>query len=260
MPRHTQRIKVDAVRALGAKTILTGETFDDAYAAARALARAENAIFVPPFDDKGVIAGNATIAAEILRQHPGPLAAIFCAVGGGGLAAGVAAYVKAVRPEIKVIGVESADSAGLSASLAAGKIVTLPTVGFSPTRWRCGESAICLSPSRANVWTKSWSSTTTRSAPRLWTFTTTRAPSSSRRGRWRRPGLKRWAQGRRIKTARWRRLPAGANMNFDRLRFVAERAELGEQREGAFWGDNPRKAGQFSPFLQVAGAAANHGI
>ena len=253
MPRHTQRIKVDAVRALGAKTVLTGETFDDAYAAARALARAENAIFVPPFDDKGVIAGNATIAAEILRQHPGPLAAIFCAVGGGGLAAGIAAYVKAVRPEIKVIGVESADSAGLSASLAAGKIVTLPTVGFfadAVAVRRVGDLPFAIARECLDEVVVVDNDAVCAAIMDI--YNDTRAvvePSGALAA----AGLKRWAQGRRTKKGALAAIACGANMNFDRLRFVAERAELGEQREALFGATIPEKPGSFRRFCKLLG-------
>ena len=129
MPKQAQKIKIDAVTLLGAKVILKGENFDESYKEAARIAKEKKAVFIPPFDDIDIIAGNGTIAAEILRQHPAPLQAIFCPVGGGGLLAGIASYTKALRPDIKIIGVESEESACMKKSLNAGKRLTLSKVG-----------------------------------------------------------------------------------------------------------------------------------
>ena len=130
MPTTTPQIKVQAVANRGGEVVLAGESYDEAYAHAIELAQAEQLTFVHPFDDPDVIAGQGTIGMEILRQHPKPIHAIFCAIGGGGLAAGVAAYVKRVRPEIKVIGVETFDADAMKRSLEAGKRVRLDSVGL----------------------------------------------------------------------------------------------------------------------------------
>jgi threonine dehydratase len=130
MPVTAPAIKVSAVARLGAEVVLSGETYDDAHAEARALAARRGAAFVHAYDDLDVIAGQGTVAMEVLRQETGPIHAVFVPVGGGGLIAGVAAYVKRLRPEVRVIGVEPEDSAALHASLAASRRVTLPAVGL----------------------------------------------------------------------------------------------------------------------------------
>ena len=130
MPVTTPAIKIQAVKQLGGEVVLAGESFDDAYAHALLLEKAEKLTFVHPFDDPDVIAGQGTIGMEILRQHPKPIHAIFCCVGGGGLIAGVAAYIKRLRPEIKIIGVEATDANAMTQSLAAGRRIRLEQVGL----------------------------------------------------------------------------------------------------------------------------------
>ncbi|MEO8137901.1 MAG: threonine ammonia-lyase, biosynthetic, partial [Betaproteobacteria bacterium] len=130
MPVTTPNIKINAVKARGATVVLHGDSYSDAYDHALSLARARKLTLVHPYDDPDVIAGQGTIGVEILRQHPGPLAAIYVAVGGGGLIAGVAAYVKRVRPDIRIIGVEPVDSDAMTRSLAAGRRVKLAHVGL----------------------------------------------------------------------------------------------------------------------------------
>src|SRR5882672_5038988 len=130
MPVTTPPIKIDAVRYFGGKVVLHGDTFEEAAERARALEKAEGLTFVHPYDDPEVIAGQGTIGMEILHQHPGPIEAIFVPIGGGGLAAGVASYVKFLRPETKVIGVEPEDAASMKAALAAGTRVVLDRVGL----------------------------------------------------------------------------------------------------------------------------------
>src|SRR5262245_29429505 len=130
MPVTTPRIKVDAVRARGAEVVLVGDSYDEAHAAARRLERRRSLTFVHPYDDPDVIAGQGTIGMEILRQAPGPLDAVFVAVGGGGLIAGVAAYVKRLRPEVRIIGVEPTDADAMGRSLRAGRRITLSHVGL----------------------------------------------------------------------------------------------------------------------------------
>ena len=130
MPVTTPRLKVDAVHALGGEVVLHGDSYSDAYAHALELQQAQGLTFVHPFDDPDVIAGQGTVAMEILRQHQGPIDAVFVAIGGGGLISGVAAYIKAVRPEIRVIGVQTADSDAMLRSVRAGRRVQLADVGL----------------------------------------------------------------------------------------------------------------------------------
>jgi threonine dehydratase len=130
MPTTTPLIKVNAVKARGAEVVLFGDSYSDAYVKALELEKSEQLTFVHPYDDPDVIAGQGTIAMEILQQHPQPIEAIFCCVGGGGLLAGIAAYVKAVRPEIKIIGVEAKDAEAMTESLKQGKRVMLEQVGL----------------------------------------------------------------------------------------------------------------------------------
>ena len=130
MPVTTPLVKIEAVRALGGEVVLHGDSYSDAHQHAVELEKSSGLTFVHPFDDPEVIAGQGTIAMELLRQHQGPLDAVFVAIGGGGLISGVANYIKAVRPEIKVIGVQMNDSDAMMRSVAAGKRVTLPDVGL----------------------------------------------------------------------------------------------------------------------------------
>src|SRR5947207_15370153 len=130
MPVTTPRIKIDAVAARGAEVVLVGDSYDEAFRHAKTLERKRKLTFVHPYDDPDVIAGQGTIGMEILRQHPGPIHAVFVAVGGGGLIGGVAAYVKRLRPETKVIGVQPVDSDAMARALEAGRRVTLPRVGL----------------------------------------------------------------------------------------------------------------------------------
>src|SRR5262245_23626446 len=130
MPTTTPAIKVDAVVSFGGRAVLHGDTFDDAYAHALGIAAAERRVFIHPYDDPDVIAGQGTIAAEILRQYADPIEAIFVPVGGGGLIAGIAAYIKPLFPEVRVIGVQPEDSASLHAALAAGERVVLDSVSL----------------------------------------------------------------------------------------------------------------------------------
>ena len=253
MPRHTQRIKVAAVRAFGAKVILTGENFDEANAAAREMARSEKAVFIPPFDDWDVITGNATIAAEILRRHPNPIHAVFCAVGGGGLLAGLAAYLRVARPDTRVIGVEPEDAASMKAALIAGKPVALDHVGIfadavavkkvgsAPFKiaQHCGVEIVTANSDAVCAAVKD-------------IYDDTRVimePSGALAA----AGLRIAAKRRKWKGKTLVALACGANMNFDRLRFVAERAELGENREALLAVTIPERRGSFRKFCALLG-------
>ena len=253
MPLHAQKIKVAAVRALGARVVLHGDSFDDSYLYARRLARAENAAFIPPFDDPDIIAGNGTIAAEILRQHAAPLHAIFCAVGGGGLISGIAGYVKALRPGVRIIGVESEESASMGASLRAGKPVRLPQVGAF------ADAVAVKKPGRltfefANRLVDDMISVNNDElcAAIKDLYEDTRVifePGGALAA----AGLKNYAAANNLRKKNLVAVASGANTNFDRLRFVAERAEIGEQREALFAVTIPERPGSFRRFCGLLG-------
>jgi len=253
MPVTTPRLKVDAVRALGGHVVLHGESYSDAYAHALELEGARGLTFVHPFDDPDVIAGQGTIAMEILRQHPGPIDAVYVAIGGGGLIAGVAAYIKAVRPEVRVVGVQMRDSDAMLRSVRAGKRVRLHEVGLfsdGTAVKMVGEHTFRMA--RALVDDYVVVDTDAVCAAIKDVFEDTRSimePAGAL-------GVAAIKQQVEASDARGRTLVAitgGANMNFDRLRFVAERAEVGEQREALFAVTIPEERGSFRRFCALVG-------
>jgi len=253
MPVTTPHIKVNAVKARGAVVVLHGDSYTDAYEHALGLAQARKLTLVHPYDDPDVIAGQGTIALEILRQHPGPLAAIYVAVGGGGLISGVAAYVKRVRPEIRIIGVEPVDSDAMTQSLAAGRRVKLPHVGLfadGVAVRQVGRETFRIA--RELVDDMVTVDTDAICAAIKDVFEDTRSILEPA-GALAIAGLKADAQRRRWKDKSLVAIACGANMNFDRLRFVAERAELGEQREAVIAVTIPEEPGSFRSFLSRIG-------
>ncbi|MCE1238842.1 MAG: threonine ammonia-lyase, biosynthetic [Azonexaceae bacterium] len=256
MPESTPGIKVDAVRRRGGEVVLHGDSFDEAYAHALELEKKEKLTFVHPFDDPDVIAGQGTIGMEILRQHSrhsGPIHAVFCAIGGGGLAAGVAAYIKRLRPEIKVIGVETFDADAMKQSIAAGKRVRLPQVGLFADGTAVklvGEETFRLC--REYLDEVILVDTDAICAAIKDVFEDTRSilePSGALAV----AGAKEYARQHKLKDRNLIAVTSGANMNFDRLRFVAERAEFGEQREAVFAVTLPEKPGAYKKFLSLIG-------
>jgi threonine dehydratase len=253
MPVTTPRIKVTAVSSRGAKVELHGDSYHEAYLHARALARTHKLTFVHPYDDPLVIAGQGTIGLEILRQHPRPIDAIFVPVGGGGLIAGIASYVKRISPRTKVIGVEPADSDAMHRSLKAGRRVTLPHVnlfadGVAVRQVGRETLRIC----RELVDDMVLVDTDEICAAIKDVFEDTRTVLEPA-GALALAGAKRWIARR---SARGRTLVAvatGANMNFDRLRFVAERAELGEHREAVLAVTIPERPGSFRALCALLG-------
>lgn len=248
VPVTTPQVKVDAVRAHGGPTvevIQAGESYSDAYAHALDVQQQRGLTFVHPFDDPYVIAGQGTIAMEILRQHQGPIHAIFVPIGGGGLAAGVAAYVKAVRPEIKVIGVQTEDSCAMAQSLAAGSRVELTEVGLFSDGTAVklvGRETFRLC--RAYLDEVVTVDTDALCAAIKDVFQDTRSllePAGSLAV----AGAKRYAEREGIENQTLVAITSGANMNFDRMRFVAERAEVGEAREAVFAVTIPEERGSF---------------
>jgi threonine dehydratase len=253
MPRTTPAIKVQAVKDRGGEVVLHGDTFDEAYAQARAIEAERGLTFVHPYDDPDVIAGQGTVGMEILRQHPDPIEAVFVQIGGGGLAAGIAVYLKFLRPEIKVIGVEPDDAASMGAAITAGERVTLDRVGLfadgvavrqagSETFRLCRElldGVITVDTDEICAAVKD-------------IFEDTRAIAEPS-GAVGLAGLKRYAQRSKGHGRGLVAINTGANLNFDRLRHIAERAEIGEQREALFAVSIPERPGSYREFIQRLG-------
>jgi threonine dehydratase len=253
MPVTTPRIKVDAVAARGAKVVLAGDSYDDAYRHAKALERRGKMTFVHPYDDPDVIAGQGTIAMEILRQHPGPIRAIFAAVGGGGLIAGIGAYVKRLRPEIRVIGVQPVDSDAMARSLRQGRRVKLHQVGLfadGVAVKRVGKETFHLA--RRHVDEIILVGTDAVCAAIKDVFEDTRSILEPA-GALSIAGLKSYVERTQAEGETLVAVPGGANMNFNRLRFVAERAEVGERREALLAVTIPERPGSFRRFCALLG-------
>jgi threonine dehydratase len=253
MPTTTPQIKIDAVRKLGGEVVLHGEAYDAAYAHALTLEKKQKLSFVHPFDDPDVIAGQGTIGMEILRQHPDPIDAVFCCVGGGGLIAGVAAYIKRLRPETKVIGVEAADADAMAQSLAAGKRIKLEQVGLfadGAAVKLVGEETFRLCKDTVDEMVVV--DTDAICAAIKDVFEDTRSILEPA-GALAVAGAKAWAARHKAKGKTLVAVASGANMNFDRLRFVAERAEVGEQREAVFAVTLPERPGSYKEFVSLIG-------
>ena len=254
MPTTTPSIKIEAVRALGAAVVLHGDSFDQARVHALTLAEASGAVIVPPFDDLDVIAGQGTIAMELVRQHPGPIAAVFVPVGGGGLLAGVAAYMSYVRPETKVIGVEPEDAACFQAAMQAGAPVSLASVGLFVDGCavaRAGELTFAIAgPLVHEIIT---ANTDEICAAIKDVFDDTRSIAEPA-GALAIAGMKRWVAAHpEVQGETLIAIDSGANMNFDRLRHVSERAEIGEAREAIFAVAIPERPGAFRAFCETLG-------
>ena len=253
MPVTTPRIKVAAVAARGAKVELHGDSYHEASLHAKALARKERLTFVHPYDDPLVIAGQGTIAMEILRQHPHPIDAIFVPVGGGGLIAGIASYVKRVAPRTRIIGVEPVDSNAMAASLKAGRRVTLPHVNIFADGVAVKQVGVeTFRLARKHVDEMVLVDTDEICAAIKDIFEETRTVVEPA-GALAVAGLKRWVERRRVKGRTFVAIACGANMNFDRLRFVAERAELGEHREAVLAVTIPEQPGSFRALCGLLG-------
>jgi threonine dehydratase len=254
MPATTPRIKVDAVAARGARVVLHGDSYDDAYAHSLTLARRERLTYVHPYDDPDVIAGQGTIGMEILRQHGGPIDAIFAPVGGGGLIAGLAAYVRRLRPEVKIIGVEPIDADAMARSLLAGQRVKLPQVGL----FADGVAVKQIGEETFHVCRELLSEMVLVDNDDICAaikdvFEDTRAILEPA-GALAVAGAKAWVERRRARGRTLVAVASGANMNFDRLRFVAERAELGERRETILAVTIPERPGSFRRFCALVGS------
>lgn len=253
MPNTTPEIKVASVQSRGAETVLFGDTYDEAYEHAVELAKKEGNVFVHPYDDPEVIAGQGTIAMEILHQHSGELHAIFVPVGGGGLIAGISAYVKHLKPEVKVIGVEPEDAPCMQRALQEGKRVVLDQVGIfadgvavrqvgkEPFRIakKCVDDVILVTTDEIcaamkDIYDDSRSIVEPAGALAV-------------------AGMKKYVEQNSVKGKSLIAINSGANINFDRLRHVAERAELGEYREALLAVSIPERPGSFKKFCDLLG-------
>jgi threonine dehydratase len=253
MPVTTPQVKVDAVKARGGNVVLHGDTYDDAYAYARQLEQEKGLTFIHPFDDPYVIAGQGTIGMEILRQYQQPIHAIFVAIGGGGLISGIAAYIKRLYPEIKIIGVEPVDADAMKQSLEAGKRVKLSQVGLfadGVAVREVGEETFRLCQEYVDEIILVNTDDTCAAIKDV--FEDTRSILEPA-GALAIAGAKAYVEREKIEGKTLVAVACGANMNFDRLRFVAERAELGERREAIFAVTIPEKPGSLRKFCELLG-------
>jgi len=256
MPTTTPSIKVESVRRFGGEVVLHGDGFDEARGHAEALAARDGLVFVHPFDDPDVIAGQGTIGVELLRQMPAGTGAIYVPIGGGGLAAGIATYVKFLRPDIRVFGVEPADAAGMQAAFAAGGPVTLDQVGLfadGVAVRRVGAETYRLC--RAMLDGIVMVTTDEICAAIKDIFDDTRAIAEPA-GALALAGLRRHVGEGIAPAAPLIAINSGANINFDRLRHVSERAEIGERGEALLAVTIPEAPGSYRAFIRLLGDRA----
>ena len=253
MPVTTPQLKVDAVKNLGGDVVLHGDSYSDAYQHALGLQKKKGLTFVHPFDDPDVIAGQGTIAMEMLRQHQGRLDAVFLAIGGGGLISGVANYIKAVRPEIKIIGVQMNDSNAMLQSVRAKKRVTLKDVGLFADGTAVklvGEETFRIARGLVDDFIEVDTDAVCAAIKDVFLDTRSIVEPS---GAMAVAAIKKYVATHKTKGETYAAVLCGANMNFDRLRFVAERAEVGEEREALFAVTVPEERGSFKRFCETIG-------
>ncbi len=253
MPRTTPVIKVDAVRNWGATVVLHGDSFEEAAARAQKLVDEKHMVYVHPFDDPDVIAGQGTVGMEIVRQHQPPLDAIFVPVGGGGLLAGVAAYIRYVWPQTRIIGVEPADAACLKLALERGRRDRLPEVGLFAEG--CAVAQIGKETFRVirdTVDEVITASTDEMCAAIKDIFEDTRSIAEPA-GALALAGLKKYVEREGVRDQHLLAIVSGANTNFDRLRYISERTEIGEKREAVISVTIPERPGSFRSFCAALG-------
>ncbi len=259
MPVTTPQLKVDAVKNLGGDVVLHGDSYSDAYSLALEIQKKQGLTFIHPFDDPEVIAGQGTIAMEILRQHQGRLDAVFLAIGGGGLVSGVANYIKAVRPEIKIIGVQMNDSNAMLQSVQAKKRVTLTDVGLFSDGTAVklvGEETFRIARGLVDEFIEVDTDAVCAAIKDVFQDTRSIVEPS---GAMAVAAIKQYVATNKTKGETYAAVLCGANMNFDRLRFVAERAEVGEEREALFAVTVPEERGSFKRFCETIGTLPHFG-
>src|SRR5574343_269989 len=253
MPVTTPSVKIDAVQALGGEVVLHGDSYTDAYDHAMGLAKSQGLTFVHPFDDPDVIAGQCTVGMEILRQHPGPIDAVFLAIGGGGLISGVAAYLKAVRPEIRIIGVQTTDSDAMVRSVREGRRVRLADVGLfsdGTAVKQVGSETFRIARELVDEFITVDTDAVCAAIKDVFQETRSVMEPAGALGV---AAVKQYVEKNGCRGQRFVAVTCGANMNFDRLRFVAERAEVGEEREALFAVTIPEERGSFRRFCELVG-------
>ncbi|MCR5814515.1 MAG: threonine ammonia-lyase, biosynthetic [Desulfovibrio sp.] len=253
MPVTTPQIKVNAVRRLGGQVVLSGESFSDAWKHTQELIRQTGAVFIPPFEDPDVIAGQGTIGMEILRQHPDPIHAVFVPIGGGGLAAGVAAYIKLLRPDIRVIGVEPVDSDAMRRSIEAGYPVEMKDVGLfadGVAVKQVGEETFAICRDMLDEIICVGTDAICGAVKDV--FEDTRIVAEPA-GALSLAGLKAYVAEKKIRDAHLVAIVSGANMNFDRLSYVVDRSEIGAEREALLAVTIPEEIGSFRHFIAALG-------
>lgn len=253
MPRTTPQIKVDAVKSRGAKVVLHGDSYDEASSHAKKLVEEKGLIYVHPFDDPDVIAGQGTVGMEILRQYHGKIDAIFIAVGGGGLCAGIASYVKYIRPETRIIAVESEESACLQAALAKKRRVVLPNVGI----FADGIAVAQIGEETFRILRKTVDEVITVNNDEICAgikdiFEDTRSIAEPA-GAVSVAGIKKYVAAHGVTGETYVAIACGANINFDRLRYISERTEFGEQREAILAVSIPERPGAYREFCKALG-------
>jgi threonine dehydratase len=254
MPTTTPQVKIDAVKGFGGEVVLFGDSYSDAYNHSLALQKKQGLSFVHPFDDPDVIAGQGTIAMEMLSQHQGPLDAVFVAIGGGGLISGVANYIKAVRPGVKVIGVQMNDSNAMIQSVAAQQRVTLSDVGLFSDGTAVklvGEETFRVASNLVDEYMTVDTDAVCAAIKDI--FVDTRSIVEPA-GALAVAAIKQYVAAHKCKGQTFAAILCGANMNFDRLRFVAERADVGEEKEALFAVTIPEERGSFKRFLELIGS------
>ncbi len=254
MPKTTPDIKVNSVRANGAKVVLLGDSFEEAFKHSQQLVEEQGLVYVHPYDDPDVIAGQGTIGMELLRQQSGPIHAIFVPVGGGGLISGIAVYIKYLRPEIKVIGVESEDSACLKAALDANERVILPQVGIFADGVAVAQIGKTTFDICRNYVDEVITVNTDETCAAIKDIFDDTRSITEPSGALALAGLKKYVAREGIEEQTLIAIDSGANVNFDRLRHVSERAELGEQREAIIAAKIPEHPGSFKQFCKILGS------
>ena len=258
MPTTTPQVKVDAVKNLGGEVVLAGESYSDAYEEAVRLQQREGLTFIHPFDDPEVIAGQGTVAMEILQQvqqlASNRLDAVFVPIGGGGLISGIANYIKAVRPEIRVIGVQMSDSDAMAQSAQVHERVHLDDVGLFSDGTAVkivGQETFRIAHALVDEYVRVDTDAVCAAIKDIFTDTRSVVEPAGAMGV---AAIKQYVATHKTRGETYAAILSGANMNFGRLRFVAERAEMGEEKEALFAVTIPEERGSFRRFCEIVGA------